>query len=267
MSVEMHSCFNTSKDDNGNGRIHVPIAKTCKMQCKYCNYIIDGNINININNRPGVTDFIINTREQIKNYLDEKTKIYPEIDIIGVSGPGDPLDNIDTLEILNYLINEYYKDYKLCICSCGYNYNNVIDRIKKLDKLKYLTLTINTFDVNKMNLLYRSVEDGFLNGKELIKQQKKIIKDMKKRNVKIKINTIYIPNVNDKEINKLFHILLKMGVDCFNLLPLRQINNYFNYDKMLYLENFKKKIKELKELGFPLINKCSQCTSSACGKI
>lgn len=90
---------------------------------------------------------------------------------------------------------------------------------------------------------------------------------MKERNVKIKINTIYIPNINDNEINSMFSFLLKMGVDCFNLLPLRQINNQFNYDKDLYLDNFKNKVKELKELGFPMINKCSQCTSSACGRI
>lgn len=267
MEKEKHSCFNTGESDIGYGRIHVPIAKICKMRCKYCNYMIDGNVNINTDNRPGASTFIINDKEDIKNYLKEKTKIYPNIEVIGVSGPGDPLDNIETLEILNDIMNENYNNYKLCICSCGYNYNNVVDRVKKLNKLEYLTLTINTFNVDKMKLLYRSVEDGLLKASEIIEQQKNIIKDMKNRNVKIKINTIYIPNINDKEINEMYNVLLEYGVDCFNLLPLRQINDQFNYDKNTYFEDFKNKVKELKELGYPMINKCSQCTSSACGKI
>lgn len=267
MKNEIHSCFNTSSNDLGYGRIHIPIAKVCKMGCKYCNYVMDGNVGINIENRPGTSNLVINNREEMLKYLEEKTKIFPKINIIGVSGPGDPLDNMDNLEILNEVMNEQYKDYKLCICSCGYNYNNVINRIKNLNKLEYLTLTINTLDIRKMKFLYRSVNDGILKADEIINQQKSIIKDMKERNVKIKINTIYIPNINDNEINSMFSFLLKMGVDCFNLLPLRQINNQFNYDKDLYLDNFKNKVKELKELGFPMINKCSQCTSSACGRI
>lgn len=267
MEVEKHSCFNTSKNDVGYGRIHIPIAKVCKMGCKYCNYMVDGNLNLDTNNRPGASTFIINDKEGIKSYLKEKTKIFPNIDIIGVSGPGDPLDNIEIIKILNDVINEDYKNYKLCICSCGYNYNNVINRIEELNKLSYITITINTLNINKMKHLYRSVENGFLKAEKIIEQQLNMIKDMKKRNIKIKVNTIYIPTINNEEINEMYSILLKIGVDCFNLLPLRQINNQFNYDKIAYMNMFKNKVKELRELGFPMINKCSQCTSSACGKI
>ena len=112
---ERHCCFNTSEELFYSYRIHVPLARYCSLGCVYCNYIKDGNITDDAY-RPGTANCVVVSREEISEYLDRKISEFPLTHIIGVSGPGDPLENMDSLKTLISLMKQ--KNPALCLCIC-----------------------------------------------------------------------------------------------------------------------------------------------------
>ena len=80
-----HPCFN--KETSGScGRVHLPVAPGCNIQCNYCNRKYDC---LN-ESRPGVTSAILPPDRAVE-YLDEVLKKEPRITVVGIAGPGDPM--------------------------------------------------------------------------------------------------------------------------------------------------------------------------------
>ncbi len=87
MDLLNHPCFN-AKIRGKFGRVHLPVALRCNIQCNYCDRKYDC---VN-ESRPGVTSAVL-TPHQAMTYLKfvfEKTK---NISVVGIAGPGDPFAN------------------------------------------------------------------------------------------------------------------------------------------------------------------------------
>jgi len=106
-----HPCFN--KETSGScGRVHLPVAPGCNIQCNYCNRKYDC---VN-ESRPGVTSAILPPDRAVE-YLDEVLKKEPRITVVGIAGPGDPMAEakrtIETIE----RINAKYPNMLYCLSS------------------------------------------------------------------------------------------------------------------------------------------------------
>jgi len=102
MDLANHPCFN-AKMKGIYGRVHLPVAPRCNIQCKYCDRKYDC---VN-ESRPGVTSAVLTPR-QAMSYLEfifEKTK---NISVVAIAGPGDPFANPEeTMETLRLVRKKY----------------------------------------------------------------------------------------------------------------------------------------------------------------
>jgi len=75
-----HPCF--SKDAHKKyGRIHLPVAPRCNIQCNFCNRKYD----CPNESRPGVTSTVL-TPQQALAYLGDVVAKRPEIAVTGIAG-------------------------------------------------------------------------------------------------------------------------------------------------------------------------------------
>ena len=260
-----HCCFCTDKQYyNPSPRIHVPLARKCTMGCIYCRYQIDKNITENTN-RPGSAGRVVSTYSEIYDYMAEKIAEHENCKIIGVSGPGDPLENLYSLKILNDILEKYYPQCTLCICTNGRKFISSQETIITLSKLQYLTITINTLNPDTATKLYSSINKPE-EAEELFKNQIYAIEYMKSLEKKVKINTVYMPGVNSNEVLDLHTALLKLHVDCFNLMPYINIHGVSPSSAQNHYDSEILKVRmQLQEKGIPLTCLCKQCRSDYCG--
>lgn len=262
---QFHCCFCTDIHDyTPTQRIHVPLAKRCTMGCIYCRYNIDQNITENTI-RPGSAGRAVSTYTEIYNYLTEKIAEHENCHIIGVSGPGDPLENLNSLKTLYNILEKHFPKCSLCICTNGNKFISAQETIATFSELQYLTITINTLNVDTAIKLYSSITKQ-AEAEELFKNQIFALDFMKSLGKKVKINTVCMPGINYNEIIDLHTTLLKHNVDCFNLLPYINIEGDSNSCTQLHYDSEVLKLrKQLQEYGIPLTCLCKQCRSDYCG--
>jgi nitrogen fixation protein NifB len=139
MNLDNHPCFNKSAHKS-YGRVHLPVAPRCNVQCKFCNRKFDC---VN-ESRPGVTSGIL-TPYQAMIYLDKVFAEKKNISVVGNAGPGDPFANPDeTLETLKR-VRETCPDMLLCLATNGLNLAPHVDALAKL-KVSHVTVTVNAVD-------------------------------------------------------------------------------------------------------------------------
>ena len=94
-----HPCFGPCKKNKG--RIHLPVAPGCNIECRFC----DRKINEN-EQRPGVTSTVLEP-EEASRFIDLSLMQCPEITVVGIAGPGDTLASDRALRTFR-LIKEKY---------------------------------------------------------------------------------------------------------------------------------------------------------------
>ena len=113
MNINNHPCFNPDVRHK-TGRIHLPVAARCNVQCNFCNRKYD----CANENRPGVSTTVLSP-QQAEKYLDHILGQVPNIAVVGIAGPGDPFANVkETMETLER-IHSHYPDKLLCLSSNG----------------------------------------------------------------------------------------------------------------------------------------------------
>ncbi|MDO9632088.1 MAG: nitrogenase cofactor biosynthesis protein NifB [Humidesulfovibrio sp.] len=213
-----HPCFN--KESSGTcGRVHLPVAPKCNIQCNYCNRKYDC---VN-ESRPGVTSGILKpfqALEYTRQVLDKE----PRITVIGIAGPGDPMANpAETLETMR-LIRKEYPHMLFCLSSNGLAMPEYLDDLAELG-VTHATVTLNTVDPAIGAKIYAWVRDGNVvyrgqDAAELILgRQLEAIAGLKARGLAVKVNTIVIPGVNDTHIQAVAEKAHELGVDLMNLMP------------------------------------------------
>ena len=129
-----HPCF--SKDAHKKyGRVHLPVAPRCNMQCNFCNRKYD----CMNESRPGVTSAVL-TPQQAVAYLACVVEKRPEISVMGIAGPGDPFANPDeTMQTLR-LVRKRFPKMILCVATNGLNAGPYVDSLEEKTELPPATL-------------------------------------------------------------------------------------------------------------------------------
>lgn len=216
-----HPCFN-AKIRHQFGRVHLPVAPRCNIQCKFCNRKFDC---VN-ESRPGVTSGILSPYQALV-YLEHVFEAKKNISVVGIAGPGDPFANPEeTMETLR-LVRAKYPDILLCLATNGLGIGPYIKELADL-KVGHVTITVNAIDPAIASKVYAWVRYGkkVLRADEgvkiLLDKQIEAIKELKKHGVTVKVNSIVIPGINDFHIVDVAKRMAELDVDIFNCLPYYQ---------------------------------------------
>ncbi len=259
-----HPCFN-AKVRHKFGRVHLPVAPRCNIQCNFCNRKFDC---VN-ESRPGVSSVILKPSQAMR-YLEAVFKEKKNISVVGIAGPGDPFANpFETMETLRR-VREKYPDIILCLATNGLGIGPFLDELAKLN-IGHVTITVNAIDPEIAEKVYAWIrygkktlkaEDGV---KILLEKQIEVIKGLKARGIIVKVNTILIPGINEDHIEAVAERMGELGVDIFNCIPYYRtkgsaFENIAEPSKMLVDETRKKAGQYVKQMTH-----CVRCRADAVG--
>ena len=264
--AKTHPCF-YSEAKNRYGRIHLPVAPDCNIQCAYCRRDYD----CIHENRPGVTKEI-NSPEQALEKFEQTLDKMPYISVAGIAGPGDafacPELTLKTFE----LIRKTNSQISLCVSTNGLNLRDYISDLADLN-VRYVTITVNSIDPAISATVCKWVDRdrrriyGMEAAAELIRRQLEAIELLKSRNFTVKINSVVIPKVNEYHIAFLAKKMGSMSVDLMNLIPIIPV-------KGTDMENIRPpdnatlcKLRKTAGAFVPQMHHCTRCRSDAVGML
>lgn len=222
MDFSEHPCFNANVRHT-KGRIHLPVAPKCNVQCNFCNRKYDC---VN-ESRPGVTSTIL-APEQASLYLDSVLERVPNLAVVGIAGPGDPFANTDETLRTMELVGKNHPDKILCLATNGLGLAEYVDRIAKMN-ISHVTITLNAVDpqigakiyawVRLGPHVYRGVEGAKL----LLERQTLAIGLLKEHGIIVKINTVIIPGINEEHAVEVAKYAAALRADIQNCIPLMHV--------------------------------------------
>jgi nitrogen fixation protein NifB len=219
IDINNHPCFN-AEVRHKTGRIHLPVAPRCNVQCNFCNRKFD----CANESRPGVTTSILKPSTAVA-YLKEVDKRIENLAVIGIAGPGDPFANPqETMQTLEK-VREKFPDRLLCVSSNGLSIGEYIPRLAQLE-VSHVTITVNAVDPAIGAQIYEWVyfNEKSYYGQEgaqiLLDKQTEAIRLLKEYGIIVKINSVVIPRVNEHHIHEVARYVAELGADVQNCIPL-----------------------------------------------
>jgi nitrogen fixation protein NifB len=264
LDLTQHPCFN-SDARHTTGRIHLPVAPKCNIQCNYC----DRKFDCMNESRPGVTSAVLEPRQALA-YLDRVLERVPKLKVVGIAGPGDPFATPDeTLETLR-LVREKYPEMLLCVASNGLNLAPYAQDLARLE-VSHVTVTVNAVDPAVGSQIYSWVRDhktiyrGEQAARVLLERQLDAIRAVKEAGVTLKINTILIPGVNEDHVEVVAEEMRSLGADIMNCIPLFPVvGTPFAEKEQLPLSRVKAIRGQVEQL-LPQMEHCTRCRADAVG--
>jgi nitrogen fixation protein NifB len=259
-----HPCFSEAAHKVG-GRIHLPVAPDCNVQCGYCVRKFDC---VN-ESRPGVASVILSPQEAIER-VEAVIERTGDIAAIGIAGPGDPLANEATFETLS-LVRRYYPGTIGCVSTNGLA---LPDRVADLVAagVRSITVTINAVMPETAAEIYLWITGpdgtklrGLEAGRYLLDRQWDGLRMAVEAGLVVKVNTVLIPGVNDLEIPMIAHLAAEYGAHKHNILPLIPQNKFRGAAPPTPAQ-----IHEARAAAGEYLSQmthCKQCRADACGII
>jgi len=219
-NIQGHPCF--GGNHHKNGRMHLAVAPRCNIQCGYCSRKHD----CANESRPGVTSRVLTPAEAIEKVREVMASelLGPVIKVIGIAGPGDPLANEETFETFS-LIDKEFPHLIKCLSTNGLLLPESIDRLNEIG-LHSLTVTLNALDPAIGSRIYRHISyhgqryTGEEAARILIANQLEGIGRAVEFGMTVKVNTVYIPGVNEAEVPRVAGKVRELGAFVMNVMPL-----------------------------------------------
>jgi len=259
-----HPCFSETAHTH-SGRIHLPVAPECNVQCGYCVRKFDC---VN-ESRPGVASVVLTPEEAIER-VEAVVERTGDIAAIGIAGPGDPLANEATFETMG-LVRRYYPHVIGCVSTNGLD---LPDRVGDLVAagVRSLTVTINAVMPETAGEVYLWVTGpdgeklrGDEAGAHILERQWEGLRRAINAGLVVKVNSVYIPGVNDLELPAIAHLAAEYGAHLHNILPLIPQNKFRDATPPTPADIHAMRA----ECGESLsqMSHCKQCRADACGII
>jgi nitrogen fixation protein NifB len=268
--VQDHPCY-SEEAHHYFARMHVAVAPACNIQCNYCNRKYD----CANESRPGVVSELYTPDQAVKKVMAVAATI-PQMTVLGIAGPGDPLANPErTFETFRQL-SEKAPDIKLCVSTNGLNLPQCVDEIAK-HNIDHVTITINCLDPEIGAQIYPWIywENKRIRGVEaakiLIEQQQKGLEMLTARGILVKVNSVMIPGVNDAHLKEVSKVVKAKGAFLHNVMPLIAEAEHGTYYGLM--EHRGPTPEELQALqdecagDMAMMRHCRQCRADAVGML
>ncbi len=217
--VKNHPCY-SEQAHHHYARMHVAVAPACNIQCNYCNRKYD----CANESRPGVVSERLSPEQAAKKVVAVASTI-PQMTVLGIAGPGDPLANPEKTFKTFELVSKEAPDIKLCLSTNGLSLPQHVDTIMKY-KVDHVTITINVVDPEIGAQIYPWVfydhkrYTGVEGARILIENQLRGLEMLTERGVLCKINSVMIPGINDKHLVEVNRAVKSRGAFLHNIMPL-----------------------------------------------
>lgn len=259
--IDQHPCFSESAHHKF-GRMHLPVAPACNIQCRYCIRKFD----CANESRPGITSKVLSVGESLDRVrtLMERTG---KLSVIGIAGPGDPLANEATFEVM-HAVHREFPELILCVSTNGLLLPDRLDDLMKAG-VRSLTVTVNAVLPDTAEKVYSWISrngkryTGREAAEHLLYNQWRGINNAIDAGFILKINTVLIPGINDTEIPLIARIAGERGADIMNILPLIPQAAFAHLERPTRME-----IASLRRecsTSVAQMTHCKQCRADACG--
>lgn len=261
-----HPCY----DEDAHhyfARMHVAVAPGCNIRCNYCNRKYD----CVSESRPGVVSSVLTPEEAVRK-VEEALQSLPQLTVVGVAGPGDPLANPEATFETFRLLNGKVPGLHLCLSTNGLRLAEFAGKIAEAG-IRHVTVTVNAVDPRIGERIYGWVADGgnVYRGREaaelLIRRQLEGIRKMAERGIAVKVNSVLIPEVNDSHLAEVTAKVKELGAFTHNIMPLI-LSPGSPYEKGGMKEPKPSRVLEVQELSsklLPVMRHCRQCRADAVG--
>ncbi|ABA23843.1 Nitrogenase cofactor biosynthesis protein NifB [Trichormus variabilis ATCC 29413] len=266
--IEKHPCY-SEEAHHHYARMHVAVAPACNIQCNYCNRKYD----CANESRPGVVSELLTPEEAAHKVLVIAGKI-PQMTVLGIAGPGDPLANPEKTFRTFELIAEKAPDIKLCLSTNGLMLPDYVDRIKQLN-IDHVTITINMVDPEIGTKIYpwvhyrRKRYKGIEAAQILHEKQMEGLQALQEADILCKVNSVMIPGINDEHLVEVNQVIRSKGAFLHNIMPLISAPEHGTHFGLTGQRG--PTAKELKQIqdncagNMKMMRHCRQCRADAVG--
>ena len=257
---ERHPCL-SAKAHQRYGRMHLPVAPVCNIQCRFCSRGI-----CKTGQRPGTAQQLL-TPEQAAETVEQALKLCPQLTVIGVAGPGDALASPHALETFR-LLQRRYPHLIFCLSTNGLLLWEKAAALAEAG-VKSVTVTMNAVDERILPQICSSV---LYNGqrltenwgaRRLIYSQIAGIRRAVRLGMSVKVNAVLVPGVNDKHIGEIAKVAAQSGASFFNVIPLLPQNEFKDWREPTCEEI--EAARAASEVHLPVFRHCRRCRADACG--
>ncbi|WP_024512259.1 nitrogenase cofactor biosynthesis protein NifB [Bradyrhizobium sp. ARR65] len=217
--IKDHPCY-SEEAHHHYARMHVAVAPACNIQCNFCNRKYD----CANESRPGVVSEKLTPEQAAKKVLAVASAI-PQMTVLGIAGPGDPLANPEKTFKTFELVTKNAPDLRLCVSTNGLALPDHIDTIARLG-IDHVTITINMIDPEIGAQIYPWIfyrhkrYTGLEAAKILAERQLQGLEMLTARGILCKINSVMIPGVNDRHLVEVNKAVKARGAFLHNIMPL-----------------------------------------------
>lgn len=260
-----HPCF--GGDHANTGRIHLPVAPGCNIKCGFCERRFD----CANETRPGVTSRVLTPGQALARVklVRRHPKVGSRLKVVGIAGPGDPLANPDTFATFE-LVRQAFPGMHLCLSTNGLLLTEHLNRLVSLG-VHSVTVTINALTPQTGARVYEWIRhDGVkLTGEEgaalLLRRQFDGVRHASAAGMLVKVNSVYIPGVNDHETLDLAVKVRELGADVMNIIPMIPLGLF--RDLAPPADAVMEMVRNQAELILSQARHCRQCRADAVGLI
>jgi nitrogen fixation protein NifB len=243
-----HPCFSHEAHFK-IGRIHLPVALKCNIGCNFCDRKVSSFYHTS---RPGLTSRILEPEECVE-VVEAAIGKNPNIEVIGISGPGEPLYNDETFRTLD-IVSREFSAMKLCVCTNGLLLpEKVINTVEPVIGAK-----INSH-VIKNGKIFKGIEGA----RFLIENQLKGLEMAVEQGMVVKVNTVLIPGINMDHVRDIAEEIALRGAFIMNIMPLIPLGGFKDLREPTCEELIH--AREQCEPTIPIFRMCKQCRADACG--
>lgn len=256
-----HPCFD-EKAHSSVGRVHLPVAPKCNTLCGYC----DRRFACINENRPGVCRELLKPEEAV-HYLSRILDIEPRVRVVGIAGPGEPLANDETFLTLQ-LVRRHFPHLNLCVATNGLLLPDYVNLLAELG-VRYLTVTMNAVNSQIASKIYLWVYyrnkrfSGTEAGRIMISQQIEGVRMAVEKGLRVKINTVLIPDLNRGEITEIAKSVRRAGAHIMNIIGMLPLGAY--QGMRAPDEHELKRVRKTAASIMPQFFLCRRCRADAWG--
>ena len=217
--VKNHPCY-SEEAHHHYARMHVAVAPACNIQCNYCNRKYD----CANESRPGVVSEKLTPEQAAKKVVAVASTI-PQMTVLGIAGPGDPLANPEKTFKTFELVSKAAPDIKLCLSTNGLTLPDHVETIARFN-VDHVTITINMVDPEIGAKIYPWIfykhkrYTGVEAARILTERQLQGLKMLTERGILCKVNSVMIPGINDRHLVEVNRAVKSRGAFLHNIMPL-----------------------------------------------